>query len=372
MVASLGSAELVEGSVLVQLLDGTQYDLPNLWLRDNCLCDDCRVTQTQEKRFMLSAVPADITPQKVTLEQGTLRVVWPDNHQTLFAVDSIHNSCETSLAYQYVPWPKAFSPQTFNWSAFLSSKTVAIEALESFMQSGVIVIQQAPQEPATLEQLAPVIGPIRELLFDRIHNVSVEGHVYNIAHTALGLPPHNDFASYSFPPSVQALHMLHNEVPGGESIVVDGWAVLERLRGDHPSYFKTLCEFPVAFRQFDDNNETYAAAPLVRCDNTGNIISLRFSNQLMQMMSPLQTGIKAFYLAYHELCLRIADAEKDYRSTFRLEGGEIMLVAAHRILHAREPFQQTGKRHLQDAYFELDNVANKLVLLKRQRNDKHD
>jgi len=70
--------------------------------------------------------------------------------------------------------------------------------------------------------------------------------------------------------------------------------------------------------------------------------------------------------------LRIADAQQDYRSTFRLEGGEIMLVAAHRILHAREPFQQTGKRHLQDAYFELDNVANKLVLLKRQRNDKHD
>ena len=86
MVASLGSAELVDGSVLVQLLDGTQYDLPNLWLRDNCLCDDCRVTQTQEKRFMLSAVPVDITPQKVTLEQGTLRVVWPDIHQTLYCL----------------------------------------------------------------------------------------------------------------------------------------------------------------------------------------------------------------------------------------------------------------------------------------------
>ena len=110
MVASLGSAELMDGSVLVQLLDGTQYDLPYLWLRDNCLCDDCRVTQTQEKRFMLSAVPVDISPQKVTLELGTLRVVWPDNHQSLFPIDSIHNSSETSFAYQSVPWPKAFSP----------------------------------------------------------------------------------------------------------------------------------------------------------------------------------------------------------------------------------------------------------------------
>ena len=41
---------------------------------------------------------------------------------------------------------------------------------------------------------------------------------YNVAHTSMSLPPHNDFASYSWPPSVQALHMLANETPGGESL----------------------------------------------------------------------------------------------------------------------------------------------------------
>ena len=54
-----------------------------------------------------------------------------------------------------------------------------------------------------------------------------------------------------------------------------------------------------------------------------------------------------------------------------LQGGEIILVAALRVLHARESFQPTAKRHLQDAYFELDNIANKLVLLKRQRDSKN-
>jgi alpha-ketoglutarate-dependent taurine dioxygenase len=69
--------------------------------------------------------------------------------------------------------------------------------------------------------------------------------------------------------------------------------------------------------------------------------------------------------------LRIADSKQDYRSTFRLQGGEIILVAAHRVLHARESFQPTAKRHLQDAYFELDIIANKLILLKRQRDSKN-
>ena len=55
-----------------------------------------------------------------------------------------------------------------------------------------------------------------------------------------------------------------------------------------------------------------------------------------------------------------------YKSIFRLEGGHILLVSAHRVLHGRREFKQNGKRHLQDAYFEMDNVENNLVLYKNQ------
>ena len=360
------SAELIDGSVLLHLDDGSNYELPNLWLRDNCPCDDCRVVQTQEKRFIVSDIDVQLAPRAVSVTQNTLSISWPDHHQSLFSIPKLQ-SLSRSSGCHYKVWPHGFVPQSFSWDAFLKSPSVAIDALESFMQFGVILLTQAPIEPETLEQLAPIIGPIRELLFDRIHDVSVEGHVYNIAHTALELPPHNDFASYSFPPSVQALHMLRNDVVGGDSIVVDGWAILDQLRSDRPEYFRILSEFPVAFRQFDDENETYAVAPLVGCDSRGDIVSLRYSNQLMQMMDPLQPGVKEFYLAYHELCVRITDTNQAYRSTFRLHGGQVILVAAHRVLHARESFQPTAQRHLQDAYFELDNIANKLILMKRQR-----
>ena len=48
-----GSARVLADTVAVELLNGQQVSLPHLWLRDNCPCDDCRVTQTQEKRFIL-------------------------------------------------------------------------------------------------------------------------------------------------------------------------------------------------------------------------------------------------------------------------------------------------------------------------------
>ena len=93
----------------------------------------------------------------------------------------------------------------------------------------------------------------------------------------------------------------------------------------------------------------------------GSIESFRFSNQLMQMISPSKKGIKEFYKAYHELSTRVFDSK--YRSSFRLHGGEVLIVASLRVLHARESFIPNGKRHLQDAYFVYDNAANNVVLL---------
>ena len=67
------------------------------------------------------------------------------------------------------------------------------------------------------------------------------------------------------------------------------------------------------------------------------------------------------------MCNRI-NSEK-YKSKFRLESGHILLVYGHRVLHGRCEFQLDGKRHLQDAYYEMDNVENNLVLYKNRRGD---
>ena len=227
--------------------------------------------------------------------------------------------------------------------------------------TGINIFKTAPKVSNSLEMLSTRLGPIHETLFERIHNVSVNGHVYNVAHTSKGLPPHNDFASYKSQPSIQALHMLENECEGGESIIVDGWKVSEDLRNERPDFFKILQEFDVPFREFDEDNETFAEAPIIQCSNDGSIESFRYSNQLMQMINPKRKGVKEFYKAYHEISARVHDLK--YRSTFRLNGGDVLIVASHRVLHAREPFTPNGKRHLQDAYFVYDNAANNIVLL---------
>lgn len=341
-------------------INNQEFDLPFLWLRDNCQCDSCRIAETQEKQFLLHTVPADISPDKVLHQGEDLIIEWPDDHNSIIPLNKILE-CGAPRYPDHKFWPSSFTPNKYSWEDFLNDKKTALKALKFFVSYGVIILKDAPKKPNSLELLSKRLGPIHETLFERIHNVSVTGHVYNVAHTSKGLPPHNDFASYKFQPSIQALHMLENECKGGESIIVDGLQLLEELREEHLDFFNILKDFDVPFREFDEKNETYAEAPLIQCSSNGSIESFRFSNQLMQMIDPTKKGIKDFYRAYHEVSSRIHDSK--YRSTFRLNGGEVLVVASHRVLHAREPFTPDGKRHLQDAYFVYDNAANNIVLL---------
>jgi len=355
----------------VQIVSGTntRFELPNLWLRDNCLCDECRNVQTEEKLFILSTVSCDLTPSMVELTEDMLSIGWPDGHQSDYVLADILELSKERHA-PTMSWGKGFLPEYVDWSSFLSDDATALIALTAFLQTGVMIIEGAPSQSNSLELLASRLGPIREVLFDRIHNVCLETRVYNVAHTALALPPHNDFASYSFPPSAQALHMLENGAEKGQSIILDAWAVAEKIRQQRPDFFATLCDFAVPFRQFDEDNETYAVEPIIKCDSVGNIISVRFSNQLMQTIDPMRTGVNDFYQAYHCLCCHMTDSDNHIK--FRLEGGHVLLVAAHRVLHAREAFVPSGKRHLQDAYFELDNIANKVITLNKHKGARYD
>jgi gamma-butyrobetaine dioxygenase len=342
---------------------GSSTTLPHLWLRDNCGCGDCRIAQTDEKKFMVSSVRADLEPTSAELSDDQLRIVWPDGHRSTYQGKLLRAFGSTD-EITWSSWPRDFTPYRCAYRPFLDDNPTAADAIVRFVADGAMILEQAPTEPGTLECLAPRLGPIREVLFDRIHDVAVDPSGYNVAHTPLPLPPHNDFASYTWPPSVQALHMLANETPGGESIIVDGWAVLKGLRAEHPDYFDVLRRVAVPFREFDEDTETFAVEPIVRCDAEDRIAGLRFSNQLMQAIDPNDPRAVDFYQAYRELCRRITDPASQV--SFRLNGGEILVVAAHRVLHGRRAFEPDRRRHLQDAYFEFDNVKNQLVVLQRK------
>jgi gamma-butyrobetaine dioxygenase len=83
----------------------------------------------------------------------------------------------------------------------------------------------------------------------------------------------------------------------------------------------------------------------------------------MQTMDFRDPDTAVFYDAYHKLSRTLVNTK--FSRSFRLNSGEMLVVASHRILHGREAITSSGYRHLQDAYFEHDNIRNMLTVLKR-------
>ena len=336
--------------------------LPFLWLRDNCGCGKCRLAPTADKRFMLNQVPVNLRPTTGLVEGDELLLAWPDGHETRYSGSAIR-ALETQQATSWTAWDARFTPSHFEYPRFVDDDATAVAALTAFLEFGAVILTGAGSTPGASKALSRRLGPVREAVLARLHDIAVDAAQYNVAHTATALAPHTDFASLRWPPSVQALHMLVNDASGGETVIVDGWRIAEALRRTHPGYFDSLCTMPVPFRMVDEDIETHAAAPLIQLDTDGRIEALRFSNPLMQRIAPNRPGLVAFYRAYHELCRRVADDSA--QATFRLQGGQMLVMAAHRVLHGRRAFSPDGRRHLQDAYFELDGARNHLCVLNR-------
>ena len=349
---------------------GGETDLPYLWLRDNCGCSVCRVVQTTEKRFHMFQVVRELRPRRVTIEHPgrddeSLAIVWPDGHCTRYRSGDLFRCTERpcSIAQRPKYWDCRFRPGTYDFGRVLNNDRTAADLIEEFLQTGACVLIDAPTAPDSSELLASRLGPIREVVFERIHNVVLDPKGYSIAHTDLAIAPHNDFTSYDWPPSVQVLHMLANECEGGESSIVDGFGVLDGLRRDRPDLFDVLCTVPVSFRLFSEHDESCAVNPMVELDVDGNVRMLRFNTQQMQTVPLSEPHLGDFYAAYHELSTRVNAAGA--QASLRLEAGHILLIASHRVLHGRTALRTRARRHLQDAYFEHSNVRNHLTLLRR-------
>lgn len=344
-------------TVSLTWLSGRVDNVPALWLRDNCPCSECRVEATSEHRFIVANVDRALSPLTVTPTDDAIVVDWGDHVSTY--TEAWMEDVQAQVARTFPPmqrWDAGATIGRFSFNEIDQDADTEIAALDHFCRFGAVVITDTPTEPGWSETLYRRWGPPTELPFAKIHDVYVDPAGYNVAHTSEALPPHNDFASKRNRPSGQILHMLTNDAEDGDSIIVDGLAVIDQLSETEQ---RVLATMPATFRQFSHNTETWSRSTVLQVDETGTAIGLRFSNQLLQAIDPWHPQSEQWYEAYHHLASLIIDPANQVR--FRLSSGDLLMIHGHRMLHGRTAFSPaTGVRHLQDIYFDFDDVANEL------------
>ena len=183
----------------------------------------------------------------------------------------------------------------------------------------------------------------------------------------MALAPHTDNPYRKPVPCIQLLHCIENEVGGGLSTLVDGLAVTEELKKEHPGFFQILTEIKVRFQFVDDNVVLEDWAEMIQLDENGRLKQVRFSPRLDFVPLMDKEKLELYYAARNKIS-EMYNSEK-FRIEFKLKPGDLLMMDNYRLLHGRTEYNANeGNRFLQGCYIDYDSTEGKLKHLKRKFN----
>jgi gamma-butyrobetaine dioxygenase len=372
---SLTGVALSEGAAVLTWSDGRTTPYHRYFLRDNCTCSQCYLPLTREQLFEITDAPADLAFAEATLVDGDLHVRWSDGHASRYAPGWLrsHAPDNTSRAERHAARPQPFiwgseyadALKSFDYADIMNDDGALWAWLSALRSAGMTLVKNVPAEHEAL--LAPIarISHLRETNFGRVFDVKSKPQADSAAYTSVLLPAHTDLPTRELQPGVQFLHCLVNDTVGGESVFVDGFAVGEEMRTNHPAEFATITTAPMAFWNRDDRTDYRWTAPLIALNLDGDLEEVRFANFLRGPIDAPAEQMDAIYDAlrlFQALC-----RDPRFFIERRLAPGDMWAFDNRRVLHARREFDpQTGHRHLQGAYVDRDEINSRWRVLSRQ------
>ena len=373
LISALGGVRGLADRVVIEWADGRVSPFHHIWLRDNCVCDQCVYSVTREQVFESVDAAEDLQPLATRIDtDGSLRIDWQDGHLSRFDPGWLraHAYDEESRAERLAgrPQPRLWHSDlqlpVFDYTALMNDNAALLQWLLAVRDIGLTQVRGVPTEPGSLKLIAQRISFIRESNFGVLFNVQSKADADSNAYTAFNLPLHTDLPTRELQPGLQFLHCLVNDAEGGESIFVDGFAIADALRLEDPQLFEALCEIPVEFRNKDRHSDYRCLAPVIAVDALGRVAEIRMANFLRGAFDTSVAQMPLLYRAYRRFIAMTR--EPRFRLMQRLRPGELWCFDNRRTLHARNAFDPaTGARHFQGCYVDRDELLSRVLVLQR-------
>lgn len=353
--------------------DGKTSHFHYLWLRDNC--PTTLHPDTQERVFDQLSVTAEIHPVELGIDNDLLTIVWSEQkHRSAFSGQWLREHAYSGdLTPENLPTTKSWD-HTFldaissgDYQDLIEDDTALLTWMSQLDKDGLILVKNMPSTSVALDNVSSRIDYQRQTNFGVTFEVQSEANPINLAYTSLALPLHTDLSNFETPPGYQFLHCLANESEGGESIFADGLRVLEDMRNEVPEYFELLAKQAIPFRFHDDKHDIRHHHPVINLDHNGNIVELKYNAHLASIFDLPEAIMHDYYIAYRDLMARLRSAK--CRINFKLTEGTMAVFDNRRVLHGRESFEATGRRHLRGCYVDRSEFQSRLRVLGQRLNN---
>ncbi|KAB0371201.1 hypothetical protein FD755_017610 [Muntiacus reevesi] len=168
---------------------------------------------------------------------------------------------------------------------------------------------------------------------------------------------------------VQLLHCIKQTVTGGESEIVDGFNVCQKLKEKNPRAFQILSS---TFVDFTDIGVDYcdfsvqSKHKIIELDDKDQVVRINFNNATRDTIFDVPVErVQPFYAALKEF-VDLMNC-KDFKVTFKMNPGDVITFDNWRLLHGRRSYEAGTEisRHLEGAYADWDVVMSRLRILRQ-------
>lgn len=363
--------EVIGDGVQLRWSDGARSRFHPLWLRDNC-------PSGGEKRTALRTFSVvDLDPDLEVVdaspnEDGDLEIEFSDGHISVFDFDWLRTHSTEAPDRRRLEQRSVFrAGEALPTFAMPGPGTAGhLQVLDAVDEWGVAVVQEVPLNMAGSEALASLIGRVRETDFGRLFDIVVEPDVWELSQSGLALDPHTDDPYRYTPSGCSFLHCIEGANNGGDSLLVDGFAIAEDLRDEDPDAFDLLSEISVPFvrhrtETVDQGEDVHllAYAPIISLDRDHQVCGIRFHERSMAPLDIEPSLMGRYYEAFITFTKMVNDPSRAVQ--LRLQPGQAIVYDNQRVLHGRSAFSlEGGRRHLRLATIDRDQFHSRLRRLR--------
>ena len=296
--------ELTDNKVFFEK-QGAKKEIHPFWLRERVNSENFLDQKTQQRLFDPTMLKNSSEISKVNISDKFLEVSFKDGSYAKLVIENILKEFEKDNELYFInkiSWKSDFQNNNiykFNKNFF--EEKIMYESLLDFYKYGFVIFENVPTQDNFIVNFANSIGSIRRTNFGEFFNVKSKPNPNDLAYTSLPLAPHTDNPYRKPVPCIQLLHCIENEVGGGLSTLVDGLAVTEELKKEHPTFFQILTEIKVRFQFVDDNVVLEDWAEMIQLDENKRLKQVRFSPRLDFVPLMDKEKLELYYAARNKI-----------------------------------------------------------------------
>jgi gamma-butyrobetaine dioxygenase len=250
--------------------------------------------------------------------------------------------------------------------------TALLTLYEQVLDYGFALLRDVPAHNAAVLDVAELFGLVSPTPYaddsaePRLEDVRIDHRVPVNTRKSDFLGPHTDTCWRTSLSGLIYLHCLKAHGSGGETFLVDGFALGERLRTEAPDCFSTLSEIPLNFASKVSNGDDWRArGRVISLGPDGEVCGLRFSAPSIHQLDLPEALIEPVLRALERFEALLYDETLWLRMS--LSPGDLLVLDNQRVLHGRTAFDpDAGDRHLQTCSTRRDEFHNRYRHLARR------